>query len=479
MSKRKWYCVSTLFVISLGSLALQIVFFFSGIHPVERDVSSTNSNLIEESHFEISATGTKNVPHKMNGSIVKRRWSPKKTFVFPVAKPERKYLTIGIPTLKRSRGTYVFQTIEALLNNTRDHELRELVIVVFLADMDTAIKAAIRSEIRTKYEQYVNETVLQVIEAPTSFYSGMSSTKNIYKYTEKHNIWKSKQNFDFAYIQLYSQNLSTYYMQIEDDVIVAQDYFASIKAYIEEQKTPWVCLEFSILGFIGKLYHSDDIDELAEMLVLFHEYQPVDITYISFNKLLGQPGIRLRQPTLFQHIGHHSSLSGKIQKLQDPFFAGRVKKYKFENPPAKIFTSLPVYLACFPKLAYSKDNGVFWGRKAPEKGDSYTILFDIPQTIDRIIVLSGDENYPTDRINNGVIQASLSAERNVNKNQEKSCTNDVDLATFQNGTVDIGDVMLLVGDSQIHCLKIIITKKQSEWIMIREIAVFQHNTIHH
>jgi alpha-1,3-mannosylglycoprotein beta-1,4-N-acetylglucosaminyltransferase C len=45
-------------------------------------------------------------------------------------------------------------------------------------------------------------------------------------------------------------------MQMEDDVLTIPGYLNVIKQFIAEQKVEWSCLEFSQIGFIGKVFHS-------------------------------------------------------------------------------------------------------------------------------------------------------------------------------------------------------------------------------
>lgn len=51
------------------------------------------------------------------------------------------------------------------------------------------------------------------------------------------------------------------------------------------------------------------------------------------------------RPSLFQHIGVHSSLAGKVQKLRERDF-GKAQLYipHHDNPPAKITTTLKTYM---------------------------------------------------------------------------------------------------------------------------------------
>lgn len=68
------------------------------------------------------------------------------------------------------------------------------------------------------------------------------------------------------------------------------------------------------------------------------------------------------KPAQFQHIGMHSSLSGKIQKLQDPSFGRKRGVPSFRNPPLQKFHTdiRPYSRFSLPRL-YEGRTG-FWGR---------------------------------------------------------------------------------------------------------------------
>jgi hypothetical protein len=43
---------------------------------------------------------------------------------------------IGIPTVRRTKATYIFKTLDSLLNCTTDKDLSEIFVVIFLADFN-------------------------------------------------------------------------------------------------------------------------------------------------------------------------------------------------------------------------------------------------------------------------------------------------------------------------------------------------------
>ena len=84
------------------------------------------------------------------------------------------------------------------------------------------------------------------------------------------NIFDALKVADFILMFHYAQNMSDFYLQLEDDVECANNFVPVIESFIKEQNeqtrangSSWAMLEFCELGFIGKLFR---------LLLLFVEY---------------------------------------------------------------------------------------------------------------------------------------------------------------------------------------------------------------
>ena len=164
----------------------------------------------------------------------------------------------------------------------------------------------------------------------------------------------------------------------------------------------------------------------------------------------------------------YSFSPGKIQPLKDRFFDNMTKRYKGDNPPADIFTTFKTYLNFLPRLPYSHVEGYFWTEGSPVAGDTFILVFETPQFIDRIIIDSGSESHPSDILENAVLKASLTVIKNPARLE---CTNDIDLGKFKDGRIEVKDIASQV-KFRIVCLQIQVLKEQTAWVIIREIAVF-------
>ncbi|XP_071120766.1 alpha-1,3-mannosyl-glycoprotein 4-beta-N-acetylglucosaminyltransferase C-like isoform X1 [Mytilus edulis] len=390
--------------------------------------------------------------------------------MFKIENSNPRFLTIGIPTVRRQQSNYFLETLDSLLNCTYQENIPNIYIVIFLADFNATWKYEMANIIEQKYSKIVRDGTLQIIEAPTEFYPSLDHLNHTYNDPIAKRKWRSKQNVDYAFLWLYSKELSKYYMQMEDDIFTVPGYLNIIKEFIEEQKTDWTCLEFSELGFIGKLYHSKYLEKLAKTVLLFYEEQPVDYTFLYFNILNLQGSRIIRRPTLFQHVGFHSSLPGKIQPLKDKYFDNIKKTLHGDNPPAKVHTTLLTSPDFLPDLAYSKDDGYFWAQAAPVVDDTIHVLFDEPQSLEKVVILSGSQQHPTDKIENGRLDACLSVK--ISGDNRIECFNNIFLGYSENGTFLADNLEKQLNKFMVTCLKVTFTKSQQWWLIIKEIAVF-------
>jgi alpha-1,3-mannosylglycoprotein beta-1,4-N-acetylglucosaminyltransferase A/B len=199
-------------------------------------------------------------------------------------------------------------------------------------------------------------------------------------------------------MMLYARNKGQFYLQLEDDVLSTPGFMSRVTGFIHEREQMsqnWVFLEFSALGFIGKLFRSSDLHTLASFFLMFHKDKPIDwlLDHFLFVKVCNpeqdmrqcakdKETVRIRhKPSLFQHVGQHSSLKGKIQKLKDRDFKNNLPPPPFTNPPAHLSTSLEVYQRhTLDQLYLSRD--IFWAM-TPKKGDTIEFIFEKPTMLSK------------------------------------------------------------------------------------------------
>ncbi|KAF5923385.1 hypothetical protein HPG69_006554 [Diceros bicornis minor] len=137
--------------------------------------------------------------------------------------------------------------------------------------------------------------------------------------------WQIKQVLDICFLMLYAQPKAMYYLQLEDDIIAKKMYFTKITDFLHNiTSNNWFYVEFSILGFIGKLFKSEDLIDFVRFFLMFYKDKPIDLLLgdIFQEKCIERnKQIRIRyKSSLFQHAGIQSSLHGKEQYFKDIYY---------------------------------------------------------------------------------------------------------------------------------------------------------------
>ncbi|XP_027698259.1 alpha-1,3-mannosyl-glycoprotein 4-beta-N-acetylglucosaminyltransferase C [Vombatus ursinus] len=381
--------------------------------------------------------------------------------------PRKKYLTVGLSSVKRKKGNYLLETIKSIFEQSSYEELKEIAVVVHLADFDLPWCDSMVRDITQKFAHHIIAGRLMVIHAPEEYYPILDGLKRNYNDPNDRVKFRSKQNVDYAFLLNFCANISDYYVMLEDDVRCSKNFLSAIKKVITSREgSYWVTLEFSKLGYIGKLYHSHDLPRLAHFLLMFYQEMPCDWLLIHFRSLLAQKDVMRFKPSLFQHIGYYSSYKGAENKLKDDDF----EEDSFDipdNPPAELYTNMNVFENYDASKAYSSVDEYFWS-KAPAVGDYFVIVFEKPINISKIKVSTGTEDRQNDILHHGALEVG----ENIGWSKKgKQCATYLRLGEFQNGNFEIADVKHKV-PFDIHCIRILATRTQKEWLIIRSVSIW-------
>ncbi|XP_054546214.1 alpha-1,3-mannosyl-glycoprotein 4-beta-N-acetylglucosaminyltransferase-like protein MGAT4D isoform X3 [Talpa occidentalis] len=280
---------------------------------------------------------------------------------------------LGIPTVNRGDRGYLKQTLTSLISRMTLSEQKDSVVIVSIADSNEDYFKSVVDMITKKFKQQLQSGSLEVISIPALFYPStlhaMPSTEDSHKLErfsdsrwqtcnegKKESLgykplpwlpaslsclliilgrWRSKQVLDFCFLMLYAQPKAMYYLQLEDDIIAKKMYLTKITDFVHNiSSNNWLYIEFSVLGFIGKLFKSEDLIDFVRFFLMFYKDKPIDLLLGDiFQVKMCNPGetpekcsernkqIRIRyQPSLFQHVGIQSSLPGKEQYLKDIYY---------------------------------------------------------------------------------------------------------------------------------------------------------------
>ena len=270
---------------------------------------------------------------------------------------------------------------------------------------------------------------------------------------------------------LYAPNISRYYIQIEDDVRCANGFVPSIQRFLErlaERRRQWTIVEFSSLGFIGKLLHSTDLRTFAHFLLLFYQEQPVDFLINQFRLAMAQGEVILCKPTLFQHVGLRSSLrlKNKDITLKDKFFNDGTQP-QANTMSAVVVSSMGAQSGYLPQQAYDGDT-FFWA-KTPLNGSTVDVTFSAPVRLSRVSVSTGDSLHRFDILRSGVLEA-CTGPRRTSAGQDCPSSQVVQLGQFVSGSID---VTVPPSTMPVHSLRVRVTRAQDTWIIFRRISVYQ------
>ncbi|XP_046725722.1 alpha-1,3-mannosyl-glycoprotein 4-beta-N-acetylglucosaminyltransferase C isoform X2 [Silurus meridionalis] len=377
--------------------------------------------------------------------------------------PQQKYLTVGLSSVKRKKENYLLQTLHSIFNQSSEKELAEMVVVVLLADFDLHWVQQTLISIKNQFSARLVQGQLVVIHADQENYPPLTGLKRNFNDAPDRVSFRSKQNVDYAFLVDFSARLSKYYIMLEDDVSCSKGFLSSIRGHINSKGSlPWVTLEFSKLGYIGKLYHSKDLSRLAHFLFLFYQEMPCDFLLSHFRTLLMQDKVIRFQPSLFQHMGTYSSFKGTYNHLKDDDF----NVNPADNPPASVYTDIKAFKNHDPDQAYSQGSNYFWGVTPINKGNFFLMAFEKPAMISRIVIQTGQDGKDT--LQSAEVELGESVLKTSNGVE---CTEIHNLGILNKGYFELENIHQTLNRS-VLCLKIRVTASQLDWVIIRKIQIW-------
>ncbi|KAI4879317.1 hypothetical protein NFI96_022621 [Prochilodus magdalenae] len=186
-------------------------------------------------------------------------------------------LVFGIPTVRRQKHSYLVDTVSSLIFDLTTEQKNDIVIVIFVAETDVAFVSSVAESIQKNFPKEVESGLIEVISPSLYFYPDFNDLKETFGDTKERVKWRTKQNLDYSFLMLYAQHKGAYYVQLEDDIVAKSGYIDTIKKQVQQVITEeWLYLEFSQLGFIGKLFRATDLPRIVEFILMFHRDKPID-----------------------------------------------------------------------------------------------------------------------------------------------------------------------------------------------------------
>ncbi|XP_055893506.1 alpha-1,3-mannosyl-glycoprotein 4-beta-N-acetylglucosaminyltransferase B-like [Biomphalaria glabrata] len=404
-------------------------------------------------------------------------------------------IVIGIPTIKRDKASYLTQTLSSLIAGLNEEEIKDCLIVVFIAEpWDTKYPAEVIATIQEKFQSSLDSGLLEVIVPPAGFYPDLNNLKETFGDPKERVKWRTKQNLDYAFLMLYARPKAVYYVQMEDDVVAKPGYLTIMKTFAIQQKEEWIMLEFSVLGFIGKMFKSSDVPMIVEFFLMFHADKPIDwlMDHFLWVKVCNPEkdakhcqrmiqSVRRRfKPSLFQHIGVESSLRGKVQKLKDRDF-GKAGLYRAHvNPAVQLASSLKTYQKFTLSKAYVGET-FFWASN-PSKGDLIDFKYTPPIHVEMYLFRSGNMDHPGDVFHNTTIEILTPEEVSDTVRQRiisRAGLSQAEIQNTSNGFIPIGkfnDDGLAQGEvpdevGLVDTIRIHVHEPSDAWVILSEIMI--------
>ncbi|XP_069026692.1 alpha-1,3-mannosyl-glycoprotein 4-beta-N-acetylglucosaminyltransferase B isoform X2 [Embiotoca jacksoni] len=397
-------------------------------------------------------------------------------------------MVLGIPTVKREKQSYLVNTLSSLLFSLKSSQCRDLLIVIFVAETDSDYVGSVAESIRKNFPVEVKSGLLEVVSPSQYYYPNFTLLKETFGDSKDRVKWRTKQNLDFSFLMLYAQDKGTYYVQLEDDVVAKEGYYNDMKTFAtQEASKKWLYLEFSQLGFIGKMFRTRDLPMIAEFFLMFHKDKPIDwlLDHILWVKACNPEKDKkdcnaqkalLKQtykPSLFQHVGLHSSLPGKLQHLKDKDFRKQSLHRAHNNPAAQLNSSMKHYQQHSLDRAYQGQD-FFWA-VTPIQGDFILFNFSQPIHISRYLFRSGNIETSRDMLYNTTVEvlpSNTSARDKLvtgsSSNYTQSDNGFIIIGAFQNGVAQ-GEIEEAL--QPISALRLVVHSDSDVWAVLSEVHI--------
>jgi alpha-1,3-mannosylglycoprotein beta-1,4-N-acetylglucosaminyltransferase A/B len=395
-------------------------------------------------------------------------------------------MVLGIPTVRREVQSYLLATLQNLIDSMSEEEAADSLLVIFIAEVDQEYVLQVAKQIETQFSEQMESGLIEVISPPASYYPDMENLRSTLGDSPERVRWRSKQNLDFAFLMMYAQPKATFYVQLEDDILAKKNFISVMKNHALQrisEKSPWFVLEFCQLGFIGKMFKCVELPWLVQFFLMFYNDKPVDwlldhiihtktcsldMDFKTCKKAKSQLWIHYK-PSLFQHVGTHSSLRGKVQKLKDKQFGKVELFFPHKNPDATVESDIKHYKQYSLTRAYLGET-FFWGL-LPQPGDHLVFKFTVPLLIKRYLFRSGNAEHPSDRFYNTSVE--------VLPESSHTSLSRIDLNATSDGYVIVGkfDAMGVAEgavDPQLGTIKVMRLNVHSEsdnWAILSEISI--------
>ncbi|XP_036609441.1 alpha-1,3-mannosyl-glycoprotein 4-beta-N-acetylglucosaminyltransferase-like protein MGAT4E isoform X2 [Trichosurus vulpecula] len=366
-------------------------------------------------------------------------------------------------------GRYLVSTLRSVFRVSSRNELRHITVLVHLADSDPNWLNETVAIIVSHFTPQILQGRLLVIHAPSAAYQHLwHQPHTVFNFSDI-KTFQSKQMLDYAFLMSFAANLSDYFLMIEDNIQSTHHFVTTIQQELEARKNePWVIMESTNHGLVGKLCHSKDLPKLAGFLLLFYRDESPDLLLFHFRILQGQQDPIHISPFLFNHFGPSSFSPHDLHTREEPD-REKFQEDSFDipdNPPAVIYTDMQILQNHLPQNVYSLDETFFLTPNVLP-GQQLTVILDKGANVIRVQVLTGTAIEKLQSLEEGKVELGFNP-----TGKSKHCTKYTFLGQLWDGRLDCRVKHRQTGHN-VSCVRLVVTNpKDNSWVMIRHINIW-------
>ncbi|XP_058525702.1 alpha-1,3-mannosyl-glycoprotein 4-beta-N-acetylglucosaminyltransferase-like protein MGAT4E [Ochotona princeps] len=375
-----------------------------------------------------------------------------------IQRRRKTWLTVGLSTVSQQDQKNLLYTLFNLFHSVSKAERKRLTVLVHLAHPDLAVLRDTVEHMSRLFSPQILAGQLLVIHAPADVYPAVDKQDWDYGGQEY-----SKQNVAHAFLMSFATNFSDYFLLLGDNVFCAPNFITHIHSKVTALKShPWALLEFSNMGFLGKLFRSRDLPLLAHFLLLFHKEKPLDRMISHFRSLLGQDHPILSQPFLFYHRAYHPITGNEAVPKHSP-------PDRPNNPPAAVYTNMKVFTVHFPWEAYTLDESFFWTYNVSVE-NHLTVILNHPANLSRVQVLTGSIVDGANALEQGQVELGYNP-----LGTPQHCTSFTLLGHLLEGQMDQKIFRRSMG-YDVSCVRLVVKLSQLGGLMVRHINLWEEKS---
>ena len=227
-----------------------------------------------------------------------------------------KKLVIGLCTVSTRKINYLPATLHGLISNMTDKNKPDILIRIYNCDFK-----GIETNPVEGFEGEVDKGMIELVRVDN--HPEFKDLPNNFGDDNERVKWRTKQCYDYSEALRLSYGLGEYYMHIEDDVAAGKEYDAYIFREIAQYEN-WCSIHMAQGGFIGWVFHNNDLPRLSALFREFRDKMPPDWLiefFINIKKFTGKRHIHTNY-SIFQHIGVERTLENSIQTVVFNNFIG-------------------------------------------------------------------------------------------------------------------------------------------------------------